>query len=183
MGNAEIIRDQRYRTEPWCRNTDAGLRQLTTGRNADAGLTFLRHSAIPAFTYDLSISYSKNNTISSCLWTFWTFHYLQFGYTFHHHQHWQNVGCRVYPFFKCRNVGLSGIKSVRYRNEQNCRWRNQSGTGMLWYRTDDGMPMPGDANIQRNNNCECLVPIFKDVQKAVWWIILQRGDCKWSEVW
>jgi hypothetical protein len=23
------------------------------------------------------------------------------------------------PLFKCRNVGLSGIQSVRYRNEQN----------------------------------------------------------------
>jgi hypothetical protein len=33
-------------------NPDARLRQLTTGRNADAGLTFLRHSA---FTYDFSI--------------------------------------------------------------------------------------------------------------------------------
>jgi hypothetical protein len=36
--------------------------------------------------------------------------------------------CRVYPFCKCRNVGLSGIQSVRYRNEQKCRCRNQSGT-------------------------------------------------------
>ncbi len=38
--------------------TDAGL-QLTTGRNADAG--------IPAFTYDFLISYSKNNAISSSM--------------------------------------------------------------------------------------------------------------------
>ncbi len=34
------------RTEPWCRNTDAGFKQLTTGRNAYAGLIFLRHSGI-----------------------------------------------------------------------------------------------------------------------------------------
>ncbi len=27
--------------------------------------------------------------------------------------------CRVYPVFKCRTVGLSGIQSVRYRNEKN----------------------------------------------------------------
>jgi hypothetical protein len=33
---------------------DAGLRQLTIGRNADAGLTFFWHSTIPAFTYDFS---------------------------------------------------------------------------------------------------------------------------------
>jgi hypothetical protein len=32
--------------------------------------------------------------------------------------------------FKCRNVGLSGIQSVRYRNKQKCRYRNQSGTGI-----------------------------------------------------
>ncbi len=37
--------------------------------------------------------------------------------------------CRVYPFFKCRNVGLSGIQSVRYQNEQKCRYWNQSDTG------------------------------------------------------
>ncbi len=30
-----------YRTEPWCQNADAGLKQLTTGRNADA---FFQHS-------------------------------------------------------------------------------------------------------------------------------------------
>ncbi len=38
-----LFSDLRYRTEPWCRNADAGLRLLTTGRNADAVLTFLRH--------------------------------------------------------------------------------------------------------------------------------------------
>ncbi len=46
LGNARLIRDQRYRAEPWCRNADAGLRQLTPGRNADSGLTFLWHSGI-----------------------------------------------------------------------------------------------------------------------------------------
>jgi hypothetical protein len=77
-GNAGLIRDQRYRAEPWCRNTDGGLRKLTTERNADAGLTFLRHSDIPAFTCDLSISYSKNNTISSCPWTCKVHHFRTF---------------------------------------------------------------------------------------------------------
>ncbi|MFO0000673.1 MAG: hypothetical protein ACK559_06065, partial [bacterium] len=33
-------------------NPDAGLRQLNTGRNADAGLTFLWQSGVLAFTYD-----------------------------------------------------------------------------------------------------------------------------------
>ncbi len=73
MGNAGLIREQRYRIEPWCRN--AGLKQLTTGRNANAGLTF------PTFTYDFQHLLSKNNTISSRPWTCRTyfFHYQQFG--------------------------------------------------------------------------------------------------------
>jgi hypothetical protein len=29
-----------------CRNADAGLKKLTAGKNADAGLAFLRHSGI-----------------------------------------------------------------------------------------------------------------------------------------
>jgi hypothetical protein len=73
-----------------------------------------------------------------------TFHYLQFesalGIPF------TTTNNR---FVKCRNVGLSGIQSVRYRNEQHfrcrCRCRNQFGTGMLRYLTeiqDAGMPMP-----------------------------------------
>ncbi len=32
---------------PWCRNADAGLTQLTTGKNADAGLAFFRHPGVP----------------------------------------------------------------------------------------------------------------------------------------
>ncbi len=38
--------------------------------------------------------------------------------------------CRVYPFFKFRNVGLSCILSVRYRNELKCRCWDQFGTGI-----------------------------------------------------
>jgi hypothetical protein len=37
------------------------MRELTTGRNPDAGLAF---STIPAISYDYSTSYSKNITIS-----------------------------------------------------------------------------------------------------------------------
>jgi hypothetical protein len=36
--------------------------------------------------------------------------------------------CKV--LFKCRNAGLICILLVRYRNEQICRCRNQSGTGI-----------------------------------------------------
>jgi hypothetical protein len=121
LDNAGLIREQRYRTEFWCRNTDAGLKQLTTGRIADAGLTFLRNSDIPAFTNDFSISYSKNNTISSCLWT-----------------------CRVCPcplpaVWTCRVHPFLPPAVWRYGNKGS-----QSGTGLLRYRTDTqdaGMPM------------------------------------------
>jgi hypothetical protein len=77
----------------------------------------------PSFQHlHFSISFSMKNTISSCLWT-----------------------CRVYQFrhalgipfittnnsfFKCQNVGLCGIPSVRYRNKQKIRCRTQSGTGI-----------------------------------------------------
>jgi hypothetical protein len=47
-----------------CRNADAGLKQLITGRNVDGGLTFFRHSGI--FLY-FSTSYSKNNTNNSSM--------------------------------------------------------------------------------------------------------------------
>jgi hypothetical protein len=35
-------------------DADAELRLLTIRRDADAGLTFFRHSDIPAFTYNFS---------------------------------------------------------------------------------------------------------------------------------
>jgi hypothetical protein len=43
-----VICDQQYWTDPEYRNADAGLKQLTTGRNANTGL----FSGIPAFTHD-----------------------------------------------------------------------------------------------------------------------------------
>jgi hypothetical protein len=67
------------------------------------------------------------------------------------------------PFSKCRNAGLSGIQSVRNRNEQKCRCRNQSGTGMLRYGTEIYsalIPIPAaidldaDAQLCIINTCE-----------------------------
>ncbi len=60
------------------------------------------------------------------------------------------VCVRVY---KCLNAGLSGIRSVRYRNKKNYRCRDSSGPDQakavrhffVWYRTeiiDAGMLMP-----------------------------------------
>jgi hypothetical protein len=45
-------------TELSCRNADAGQRQLPTGRNADAGLTFLCHSGIYIWFFSVVYSYS-----------------------------------------------------------------------------------------------------------------------------
>ncbi len=54
-----------------------------------------------------------------------TFHYLQFG---------RALGVpfttTTNSFFKCRKVGLFGIQSVRYRNEQKFRYWNQSDRGI-----------------------------------------------------
>jgi hypothetical protein len=51
---------------PWCQNDDPGLTQLTTGENADAGLTFSRHSGIHLRFYDI---------ITSSLWKFRVYSY------------------------------------------------------------------------------------------------------------
>ncbi len=60
-----------------------------------------------------------------------TFHYLQFG---------RSLGIPFTTtnnsFFKCRNVGLSGIRSVQYRNEQKFLCQSQSDTEMLRYLTE-----------------------------------------------
>jgi hypothetical protein len=53
-------------------------------------------------------------------------HYLQFGRALGIPFTTTNTN----SFIKCRNVGLFGIQSVRYRNEQKFRCRNQSGTRM-----------------------------------------------------
>ncbi len=105
----------------------------------------MRNSDIPAFTYDFSISYSKNNIISSCLWTckkrYITFelfttcsldvHCMSIPFTTTN----SNIDVHGGPlFFKCRNVGLSGNQSVRYRNDQKCRCRNRSGAGIRGLR-------------------------------------------------
>ncbi len=54
----------------WQRNTHAGLTQLTTGKNADAGVSSSRHSGTRHLqTYDFSTSQSKFNTTTSRVWT------------------------------------------------------------------------------------------------------------------
>ncbi len=55
-----------------------------------------------------------------------------------------------YPFFKCWNVGLSGLLSVRCQTEQKCQNRNQSGTGIgdtVWNRN---APVPDWNTVCRN---------------------------------
>ncbi len=106
------------------------LKKLTAGKNADAGLPFLRYSDIPVFTYDFSTSYysySKNSTSSSHGWTCRVYP-----------SPWLGVcPCRVYiwlmPEYRTVRhpispvpVGMLVPESVRYRVK-----RTQSGTGML----------------------------------------------------
>jgi hypothetical protein len=61
----EAIRDQRCLTNP-----DAGLRQMTNGKNADAGLTFT-----PTFRHILTIFQHniKYNTSSGRVLTCWVY--------------------------------------------------------------------------------------------------------------
>ncbi len=83
-----------------------------------------------------------------------TFHYLQFeralGIPFTTNN----------SFFKCRNVGLSGIQSVRYRNEQKFRCQNAPvpdwDTGS---RNADagGIDLDADAQLWHVQNCLCYL--------------------------
>ncbi len=74
LGNTGLVCDQRYRTEPWCRNADAWLKPLTNGRNADAGITFFlafRHLLIVITTdvswFSSSLDCSARSTAMGCL--------------------------------------------------------------------------------------------------------------------
>ncbi len=105
----------------------------------------------------------------------------------------------IYTFFKCRNVGLSDIHSVRYRYEQKCRCLNQSGTGIRgpspvphWdtgCRNADagGIDLDADAQPWINHTgyartviCACQIPSagrksyapFKNKSKSnIYWIV------------
>jgi hypothetical protein len=120
LGNAGLIRYQRYRTEPRCRTEAADSRKkcrcLTNFYPAFRHLQMIFQYQIARITPSAAV-YGR----AGCI----TFHYLQFG---------RALGIPFTTtnnsFFKCRNVGLSVIQSVRYRNEQKLRCRNQSGTGI-----------------------------------------------------
>ncbi len=59
-------------------------------------------------------------------------------------------------FFKCRNAGLSGIRSVRYRNEQECRCRNRSGAGI---RGPSPVPECSGTGLKYHmSECRCKLP-------------------------
>jgi hypothetical protein len=102
--------DQRYRTDPACRNAANGLKKSTAGKNADAGLPFPRYSYIPAFTYDFSTSYysySKNSTSNSRVWT-----------------------GRVYPSpWLAVRTYVQGVQHLTKDGKSDCPASNQSGAG------------------------------------------------------
>jgi hypothetical protein len=83
---------------PWCRNTDTGLTQMNTSENADAGLTFFRHSGISAFAY---IRLKRYVSATSRVRTWGCIPYTM---------HQQVVNVRVYPFpppAGCEREGVS----------------------------------------------------------------------------
>jgi hypothetical protein len=125
---------------------------LTASKKDDAGLTY---SDIPAFIYDFSTSYS---TITPAAVYgragYITFNYLQCG----------REGC---TFYQCQNVGLSGILSVQYRNEQKGQWRNQSGTGI---RGPSLVLECSDSRL-RYRMPECRCPAIQNGQKTFFLII------------
>ncbi len=81
-------------------DADAGLRQLTSGRNADAGLTFFRH---------LHMGH-KSNTSSNLrfpLPAVWTCS----GYPFHHHQR-QQYGRALVQGVSISTTSSMGVQGV-----------------------------------------------------------------------
>jgi hypothetical protein len=83
---------------PWCWNADAGLKKLTAGKNADAGLTFLQHSGIYLWFFNIM------QHLTPAAAVYWhagyiTFHYLQFAV-------WT---CKVCFFI---NAGMSTIQHL-----------------------------------------------------------------------
>jgi hypothetical protein len=74
-------------------NHDAGLKQLTTGRNADVGLTFFRH---PGIFIQFQHHIARITSISSRLWM--CTGYTLTGYTFNRHQQYGRAGC--IPFYR-----------------------------------------------------------------------------------
>jgi hypothetical protein len=90
-------------------NADAGVTQLTNGKNANAGLLF---PSVWAFTYEFSTSYRCIHQHQ--LWTCRV-------YPFQLHEFWN---CKVYPFpqptFHRHNYGLAGCIHF-YHLQQNLR--------------------------------------------------------------
>jgi hypothetical protein len=109
-----------------------------------------RTNFFPAFKYDFShhIALTKPAAAVYRRAGYITFHYL---FCFQ----CRLAGC---TFYRWRNVGLSGISSVRYRNEQK-RWcQKQSGTGIR-----GPSPVPecsGAGQRYRMPECRCPAMIF-----------------------
>ncbi len=112
-----------YQTEPWCWNAYDGQRQLTARRNTDAGLAFLRHSGIYIWFFNIILQEYHHQQLSMDVQG------VLLSTSCSLDVHWVSLSPRkTTSFFNCRNVGLSGIQSVRYWNEQKFRCRKQSGS-------------------------------------------------------
>ncbi len=130
--NVVITISGQCRTNPWPAVPDWTL--LPECRCRTEGDDYRKKSRCrikfsPAFSYDFSISYSKNNSISSSLWTCRVCHFTLpavwtcTGYPFHNYQHKQygREGCTTFL-----NAGMSDGPAF-----------SQYGTGMS-KNADDG---------------------------------------------
>ncbi len=91
-----------------------------------------------------------------------TFHYQQFGVV-----HWVMASLLPPPttaFYKCWNVGLSGIQSVRYRKEQKFRCLNQSGIK----GTQSAVPEWSGTGLRYRCRCRRHRPQFRSPAMQLW---------------
>ncbi len=106
------------------------------------------------FQHPMEKNYTISRRLRTCRMSH--FHYLQFRRAvLFHRQHYGRAGVSLATasILKCRNAGLAGIRSVRFRNEQKCQCRNQSGTGRRGHS-----PVPeshGTGLRYRMSECRC----------------------------
>ncbi len=109
---------------PWCWNADAGLKKLTAGKNTHAGLTFLRHSGIYIWFFNIIQQPSmdvQGISLRVCSVD-------GRGVLFLSMPECQTVRNLISPVPEWTKTPMP--EPVRFRDK-----RTQSGTRMLWYRT------------------------------------------------
>jgi hypothetical protein len=110
---------------PWCRNTDTWLTQMNTSENADAGLTFFRHSGISAFASKvIKVRFHHQQSVNVGVYPFPSTAGCEREGCIPFHQQ-QGVNVRVYPFpppAGCEREGvfISTVNCVDTRVYHQC---------------------------------------------------------------